>query len=105
MASCALLHSPAGQLVGAGAPSSQYVPGKHGLHAVWPSAPWYLPASQLMHAPKPGALPYVPAGQGLCASAPSSQYEPISHSRQSVSLTPPDRNSFPLKRTRAVWLL
>ena len=61
-------------------------PLSHGLHAVWPSPPWYVPASQLAHVPWLALGCLVPGEQSVGSAAPVEQKAPAGQPTQSSSL-------------------
>ena len=61
------------------APSLQWWPVKHAVHAVAPSASTYVPSEHLVHALAPAAE-YVPAEHISSSLAPVGQKEPAAHS-------------------------
>ena len=54
---------PAGHGSGAGAPSVQYAPPSHGLHAVWPGRSWKVPGEHSAPSPLPSTSAKLPGRQ------------------------------------------
>ena len=58
----------------------------HASHAVWPSPPWYVPASQLAHVPWLALGCTVPGEHSVGSAAPVEQKAPAGQPTQSSSL-------------------
>ena len=86
VAAMALRYDPAAHSRAALAPSSQYEPAGQSMHAVEPSADWYLPAAHFSQESSPGWSLYVPRAQSVSLADPTGQNVPTAQVTQSASL-------------------
>ena len=92
------LYEPAAHSNAALAPSSQYEPAGQSMHAVLPSADWYLPAAHLVHVCFCGSGLTVPGAHGSGTAEPTGQKVP---SGQTTHCSSELRKPLTL---RTVWL-